>query len=77
MGLGGAKGSIISTHLSVMLSHPKPLDVIQPNLMCDLLTCIATSKKIGPTPAALEKELKGKISFFFDYKFNFRNCLHI
>ena len=29
---------IASVHLSVMLSHPKPLDEIQPNLVCELLT---------------------------------------
>ena len=27
-----------SVHLSVMLSPPKPLDEIQPNLVCELLT---------------------------------------
>ena len=35
-----------------MLSPPIPLDQIQPNLVCELLTCIgpATAEKFGPTP---------------------------
>ena len=30
----------MSVRLSVMLSPPKPFDEIQPNLVCELLTCM-------------------------------------
>ena len=53
----GVKNSMSFIHLSVMLSPPKPLDQIQPNLVCELLTCIgcATSKKYCPTPRRGQK----------------------
>ena len=40
VGLGGIRGQnqIPSCCLSVMLSPPKPLDEIKPNLVCELLT---------------------------------------
>ena len=56
-----------------MLSPPKPLDEIQPNLVCGLLTCIgrATSNLfLAPTPGALSR---GQISYNFNYKVNFKD----
>ena len=55
-----------------MLSPPKSLDQIQPNLVCELLTCMgrATAKKLGPSPG---DGLKGQISFNFNYKVNFKD----
>ena len=47
VGLGGAwgvKNEILSVCLFVMLSPPKPLGQIQPNLDCELLTCIGRAK---------------------------------
>ena len=45
-----------------MLSPPKPLDEIQPNLVCELLTCMgcATSNFFGPAPGALGRGQKVK-----------------
>ena len=42
----GFKNQILSRRLSVMISPPKPLDQIQPNEVCELLTCMgrATAK---------------------------------
>ena len=40
----GVKNEILSIRLSVMLSPPKLLDQIQPNLVCELLTCIGRAK---------------------------------
>ena len=34
------KNQILSRRLSVMISPPKPLDQIQPNEVCELLTCM-------------------------------------
>ena len=50
VGLGGClgfKNRILSHRLSVMISPPKPLDQIQSNEVCELLTCMgrATAKK--------------------------------
>ena len=44
--------SPLSVRLSIMLSPPKPLDEIQPNLVCELLTCMghATTKIFWPRP---------------------------
>ena len=61
---------------SVMLSPPKPLDEIQPNLVCELLTWMwrATSNFFfcldpwGPGEGS-----KGQISFNFNYKVNFKD----
>ena len=49
MGLGVLRGQKLnSARLTVIVSSPKPLDQIQPNSVCELLTCMgnATSKKI-------------------------------
>ena len=35
---------------SVLLSPPKPLGEIQPNLICELLTCMGMQKSVGPAP---------------------------
>ena len=45
--------AIASVRLSVTLSPPKPLDEIQPNLVCELLTwigCVTTLFFFAPTP---------------------------
>ena len=50
------KNEILSIRLSVMLSPPKPLDQIQPNLVCELLTCIGRAKAksfLAPPTGAL------------------------
>ena len=39
-----------SVRLSVMLSPPKSLDEIQPNLVCELLTWACSVKLFGPIP---------------------------
>ena len=46
-----------------MLSPPKPLDEIQPNLVCELLTCIgcATAHFFGPAPWGPGEGPKGQI----------------
>ena len=54
---------IASVRLSVMLSPPKPLDKIQPNLVCELLTRMerATSNFfLAPPPGALGRGQKVK-----------------
>ena len=59
--------------LSVMLSPPKPMDKIQPNLVCELLTWMgrATSNLfLAPPPG---DGSKGQISFNFNYKVNFKD----
>ena len=45
-----------------MLSPPKPLDQIQPNLVCELLTCMgrATAKLFDPLPGDLGRGQKVK-----------------
>ena len=58
MGLWDTKGSkseLPSSGLSFMLSPPKLLDEIQPNLVCELLTCMgrATATFLAPSPRAL------------------------
>ena len=48
----------LSVRLSVMLSPPKPMDEIQPNLVCELLTLMgrATSNFfLAPPPGALRR----------------------
>ena len=61
--------------LSVMLSPPKPLDEIQPNLVCELLTWMrhATANFFCPAPWGPGEGLKGQISFNFNYKVNFKD----
>ena len=58
-----------------MLSPPKPLDEIQPNLVCELLTGMgrATAKLFWPAPWGPGEESKGQISFNFNYKVNFKD----
>ena len=59
-------------HLSVMLSPPKPLDEIQPNLVCELLTlkgrATAKSRPLRPGEGS-----KGQILFNFNFKVNFKD----
>ena len=72
----GVKNQIPSCCLSIMLSLPKPLDEIQPNLECELLTWMgrATAKKLfGPTPWWPWGEVKGQISLNFGYHVNFKD----
>ena len=53
-----------SVRPSIMLSPPKPLSEIQPNLVCELLTCMgrATAIKfvLAPPPGALGRGQKVK-----------------
>ena len=58
----------------VMLSPPKPLGEIQPNLVCELLTCMgrATSNFFGPAPWGPGEGSKGQI-FNFNFKVNFKD----
>ena len=65
-----------SDRLSVMLSPPKPLDEIQPNLVCELLTWMgrATSNFFfGPAPWGPWEGSKGQILFNLNYKVNFKD----
>ena len=59
---------------SIMLSPPKPLDEIQPNLVCELLTSMAraTSFFLAPPPGERSKD---QISFNFNYKVDFKDFL--
>ena len=76
-----SEGDIVITFLrlsvcpSVMLSPPKPLDEIQPNLVCKLLTWMgrATAIFFCPAPWVPGEGSKGQISFNFNYKVNFKN----
>ena len=63
--LGGQK--VNSIRLSIMLSPLQPLDEIQPNFMCELLTSMgrATAPILAPPPG---EESKGHISLNFNYK---------
>ena len=58
-----------------MLSPPKPLDEIQPNLVCELLTRMgrATAFFFGLAPLGPGEGSKGQISFNFNYKVNFKD----
>ena len=65
MGALRGQNQILSCGLSVILSPPKPLDQIQPNLVCELLPLMrcatATAKKIlAPPPGALGRGQKVK-----------------
>ena len=68
----GFKNRILSHRLSVMISPPKPLDQIQPNEVCELLTCMgrATAKKNGLATGALGR---GQKVNNFNYKVNFKD----
>ena len=71
VGPGVLKGQnqISSCCLSVMLSPPKPLDEIQPNLVCELLLWMGRATAIFlPRPLG-----RGQISFNFNYKVNFKD----
>ena len=59
----------LSVHLSVMISHPKPLDEIQPNLVRELFTGMgrATAKKNAQAPGEVSKILN------FNNKVNFKD----
>ena len=61
-----------------MLSSPKPLDEIQPNLVCELLTWMgcATAFFFGHAPWGPGEGSKGQISFNFNYKVNFLRFLY-
>ena len=66
----------LSVGLSVMLSPPKPLDKIQPNLVCELLTGMGRATVSPPAPWGPREESKGQISFNFNSKVNFKTlCL--
>ena len=58
-----------------MLSPSKPLDEIQPNLVCELLTWMKRAREFfGPAPPLGPGEgSKGQISFNFNYKVNFKD----
>ena len=66
--LGVLKGQnqILSCCLSVMLSPPKPLDEIQPNLVCELLPWMgrATAIFFGPAPWGLRRGQKVRYNLF-------------
>ena len=76
MSYGGLGILILSGSLSVMLSPPKQFDQIQPNLVCELLTCIGRAtakKKFGPAPWGPGEGSKGQKSFNSNYKVNFKD----
>ena len=52
----------------VTLSHPKPLDEIKPNLVCELPTWMGHAKStfFGPAPWGPGEGSKGQISFNFN-----------
>ena len=55
-----------------MLSPPKPLDQVKPNLVCELLKWMgrAAARKMTPPPRVGSK---GQISFYFNYKVDFKD----
>ena len=57
-----------------MLSPPKPLDEIQPNLVCVThMNEACNSNFFGLAPGGPGEESKGQISFHFNYKVNFKD----
>ena len=69
-GLGVLRGQKLnSCSQTVMVYPPKPLDQIQPNLVCELLAQRQTL--FGPAPP--EDGSKGQISFNFNFKGNFKD----
>ena len=59
---------------SVMISVPKPLGEIQPNLVCELLTRLGRATAIfGPAPWGPGEGSKVQISFNFNYKVNLKD----
>ena len=76
MGLWVLRGQnqIPSCCMSVMLYPSKPLDEIQPNLVCELLSWMRRATAIfGPAPWGPGELSKGQISFNFNYKVNFKD----
>ena len=61
---GIKRPNIISVSLSVVLSPPKQLDEIQPNLVCELLTRMrhTTAHFLAPSPEGPGEGSKGQIS---------------
>ena len=76
LGLHRGQNQIMSCCLSVMLSLPKPLEEIQPNLVCELLTWMGrpTSNCFGRAPWGPGEGSKGQI-FNFNYKVNFKDFI--
>ena len=67
-----------SIHLSVMLSPPKPLDEIQPNLVCVCVTHmngVCNVKLFCPASWGPGEWSKGQISLNFKYKVNFKDFI--
>ena len=66
VGLGVLRGPTLN---SIMLSPPKPLDQIQPNSVCELLTCMghATTKIFWTRPQGHWGGVKDQISVNFNY----------
>ena len=66
---------IPSCCLSVLLSPPKPLDEIQPNLECEFLLQMgrATANFFGPAPWGPGEGSKGLIIFNYNYKVYFKD----
>ena len=63
LGVLRGQNQIPSCCLSVVLSPPKPLDEIQPNLVCELLTWMGRptwNNFLAPPPGALERGQKVK-----------------
>ena len=74
-----AKGillSPLSVRPSVMLSPPKPLDEIQPNLVCELFTWMGRATHFFcHAPWGPGEGSNGPISFNFNYKVNFKDFI--
>ena len=67
-----------SVRLSVMLSPPKPLDGIQPNLVSGLLTQVGRARArlfLGPAPRGPGEGSKGQILTISNFKVNFKDYL--
>ena len=63
-----------SVHPSATLSPPKPLDEIQPNLVCELpVNGARNGNFFGPAPLGPGDVSKGHISFIFNYKVHFKD----
>ena len=63
-----------SVRLSVMLSPPKPLDEIQPNLVLSYSHEWSVQRQtFFPNPWSPGEGSKGQISFDFNYKVNFKD----
>ena len=61
-----------------MLSPPKPLDEIQPNLVCKLHEwSMQQQNNFGPAPWGPGEGLKGQVSLNFNNKVNFKDLLYL